>query len=181
MKLKTSDKNAKESTSAVSKAAATKEQKKSSAAAIKTEHVFNYHSYKLVETELHTIFDKCEEPAWLNLLLIENSKDYHTNKINTHAIMISKSFEKWHFKQTVKSKFDFDLQLNALKVATKHHTLLLESIVKSYDLCNVEKTKLYDHVIFEIEKFDYKDKALCISFLAMQDFFDIKTVCLKKF
>jgi hypothetical protein len=99
--------------------------------------------------------------------------------MNSHSIMISKSFEKWRLKQNQKILIvDFDLQINAFKVATKHHTLLLESIVKSYDLDRINKTELYDHVVFEIEKFDYKDKAMCISFLSMQEFFDIKTVSL---
>ena len=96
--------------------------------------------------------------------------------MNTHSIMISKSFEKWRLKQTKKFEFDFDLQSNAFRVATKHHTLLLESIIKSYELDKINKTDLYDQVIFEIEKFDYKDKALCIAFLSMQEFFDVKTV-----
>ncbi len=151
--------------------------KKNVAQQATSDNNLNYRSFKLVEQNLYEIFDKCDEPAWLNLLLIEHSKDYHVNKINTHAVMISKSFEKWCFKSINKMKinFNFDLKLNAFKLAIKHHTLLLESIVKSYDLDQIQN-ELYPYVVKEIERFDYKDKAVCISSLAMQHLFDIKTV-----
>ena len=160
-----------------------KQQQKKAASA---DYILNSQRFKLFKSELCKLFDGCDEPGWLNLLLIENSKDYHTNKINTHAVMIAKSFEKWCFQSSTaeaiiinktKDKINFDLQLCAFKLATEHHTILLDAIVKSYDLDQVEvRSKLYPHVVEAIQKFDYKDKALCIAFLAMQELFDVKTV-----
>lgn len=158
----------------------------------KLNHNLNYHAFKLVESKLYDIFDRHEEPAWLNLLLIENSKDYHLNKINTHAVMIAKTFEKWCLKAATQApnsnesnkiinksriNLDLDLQLSAFKVATRHHIILLESIVHAYDLDKINDY-LFKNVLIEINKLDYKDKALCITYLMMHDYFDIKEVIL---
>jgi len=48
-----------------------------------------------VEQSLMKQFDQSLDPFMLNLIFIENSRDYGVNKYNTLSCLIAKSFERW--------------------------------------------------------------------------------------
>ncbi len=130
-------------------------------------------NFKRVEIRLNELFKAAVEPAWLTLFLIENSRDYHSNKMNTFASTIAKTFEK--FASRVKINLDADLQFNAFKIATKHNILLLESITKAYGLLG--SIDIFSEYVHDVaERFNFKDKAIFISCLNLHDFFDLEDV-----
>lgn len=51
--------------------------------------------FREVEQSLIRQFETSSDPYMLNLILIENSRDYGVNKYNTLACVVAKSFEKW--------------------------------------------------------------------------------------
>ena len=143
-------------------------------------------TYKKIEHKLFNQFNVSKDPYWLNLILIESAKDYHINKYNTLCLHICKSFEKWTLlssnsnNQNVSKiardyKLSDDMKIWAFVIATRHNLFLIDSISKSYKL-NLDNDCLMPYLSRRLLKVDYKDKAVMIAALDLQDKFDLEQV-----
>ncbi len=143
-------------------------------------------TYKRIEQKLFNQFNASKDPYWLNLILIENSKDYHINKYNTLCSHICKSFEKWSLLSSNSNnenvskiardyKFSDHMKIWAFVIATRHNLFLIDSISKSYKL-NRDNECLMPYLEKRLLKVEYKDKAVMIAALELQDKFDLEQV-----
>jgi hypothetical protein len=139
-------------------------------------------TYKKIEQKLFNQFNVSKDPYWLNLILIENAKDYHINKYNTLCLHICKSFEKWsslssncNNENVSKLASDYNMKIWAFVIATRHNLFLIDSISKSYKL-NSNNDILMPYLEKRLLKVDFKDKAVMIAALDLQDKFDLEQV-----
>lgn len=139
-------------------------------------------AFKSIDAKLSQLFAESPQPYWLNILLIENCKDYATNRYNSLAAIIARSFEVCVQKNKLGSKFQLDnnIKLAAFYLSTKHSLLLVDSISKTYELNNkTSNAFLLPFVRERIAKYrEIKDKAILINSLMMHDHFDTIQVLL---
>jgi hypothetical protein len=131
--------------------------------------------YKKIEAILIEAFKESKHPYWLTLILIENSKDYRSNKYNSLASFIAKSFEKWIKIVRLTQSLDDELRLFAFLVSTRHHLLMIESITNSYNL-STNNEFLVPYLKKKCSTLDHKDKAILISTLELHDHFNFEEV-----
>ena len=136
--------------------------------------------FKQIETKLFDAYDKAKDPFWLNILLIENSKDYTYNKYNSLACLMAKYFETWVFlpanSQLVSSyQFTKDLKISAFIVTCKYHLMMVDSIFKAYQIYK-DNEYLLPFLKFKLGKLDFKDKAILISSTMLHDHFSFEEV-----
>jgi hypothetical protein len=139
---------------------------------------------KQIEATLFKEFSSAQDPFWLNLILIENSKDYMVNKYNTLACIIAKLFEKWtslpaNCKFCAGYKLTEEIRTEAFLIATKRNLLVLDFVCGPYKLADVDNSFLLDFLRYKLEaKLDFKDKALLISTLQFHEYFDLEQTLL---
>lgn len=164
-----------------------------------------------IEQSLIQQFETSSDPFVLNLIMIENSRDYGVNKYNTLSCLIAKSFEKWtnigrdirkvffEHINTLKKNFKkfiilfffcslFSLQLNktindemkidAFVVASKFNIMVVEYVIQPYKL-DVNNQVLLPFLKHRLKTLDYKDRAVVISELMMQNHFNCEEVKIK--
>ena len=136
--------------------------------------------YKKIESSLFKEYSKSSNPYYLNLFLIENSTDFKSNKFNSVACLIAKSFDKWvsdkeNLDLIKKFTISREIKIDAFSVATRHNLLLLDWIARSYHL-NKNNEFILPYLNFRISNLESKDKALIISTLELHDHFSCEEV-----
>jgi hypothetical protein len=133
--------------------------------------------YKKVEIELYELFESSPQPYWLNLILIENCRDYSANRFNSIACLIAKSFEKWALskKNSQPAVISDELKIHAFISSTRHHLLMIDSIAKSYELWQNNQI-LEPYLKRKVKVLDSKDKAILIGSVMMHDYFNFEEV-----
>jgi len=133
--------------------------------------------FKKLETELFELFESSPQAYWLNLILIENCRDYPANKYNSIACLIAKSFEKWTStkKNSQHKDISDEIKIHAFITTTRHNLLMIDSIVKSYELWQNNQI-LEPYLKRKVKLLDSKDKAILISSVMMHDYFDFEEV-----
>lgn len=134
--------------------------------------------YKKIEQSLFEQFASSPDPYNLNLILIENSRDYAVNKYNTLSGLIAKSFERWvslPANANLNYFIDDELKIDAFVIASKHNLLIVDYVANAYQL-NTNNIVLLPYLNERVKKLDHKDKALLISALMLHDHFDCEQV-----
>lgn len=130
-----------------------------------------------IESTLFKLFDQSPEPFWLNLLLIENCKDFTSNKYNTSACIIAKLFQKWALKRADHA-LNEEIRKEAFLIGTKENLLILEYLQKPYKL-DSDNLFLLELCKKKVNSFtEYKDKAIIVATLGFQDHFRIEDILL---
>lgn len=130
---------------------------------------------KSFESQIVSKFNEENNPYELVLTLIENSHDYTTKRLDTNSIKIAKIFENWTKSNKSRNLLTDDIKLTAFIVATRHHSFLIDSISRSFELRNCNES-LKKEFIKEIRKFELKDRAVVASNLLLHDEFDINEI-----
>ena len=133
------------------------------------------NAMKKLENRLFQLFGSSSEPYWLNLILIENTKDYQVNKFNTLSLIVARVFQKWTTIKKIKPILLEEIKVFAFLISTKHHLLITSFIAEAYQLAE-SNTILLPYLKHRIEKMDNKEKALLIGYLKLQEKFTIEEV-----
>lgn len=138
--------------------------------------------YKQIEGLLFNVLNESKDPFWLNLILIENSRDYPFQRYNSLACTIAKLFEKWcsldSNQALVKNyKLDEDIKISSFVMSTRYHLLMIDSIFKTYQL-TTNNEFLLPFMNLVLVKLDEKDKAILISSCMLHDHFKFDEVWL---
>ena len=142
-------------------------------------------SQKLFEAKLSAAFDASPQPHWLNLVLIENCKDFKTTKYTAMSCLVSRTFDKWCESHKAALRLDAqdstEARAAALVIGTKYNTLNLNAMVRCYRLADNESNSNSSLFFLFVKKKlaltdEWKDKANIIASLMLHDHFDLEEV-----